>query len=203
MKWFSERRQIDSNVPATQIVVSNVIKKIQKLTAWQARRYRIVSASDWEFEVFSLESSDTYIVKLEYMTCTCFQWQSTGIPCSHAIAAILMRKENPQTYAQAFLSLEAYHNTYNNAIHSPDADKADHHDNAVSNAAFADMQMQDDGDCNKEDQIVPPHASRLPGRPRVRRIKSGVEGPFIAKRAKRCSRCNGLGHAVTTCDASI
>ena len=99
------------------------------LTAWQARRYRIVSASDWEFEIFSLKSSDTYIIKLEYMTYTCFQWQSTGIPCSHAITAILMRKENPQAYAQAFLSLEAYHNTYSNAIHSPHADKADHQAN--------------------------------------------------------------------------
>ena len=95
MGWFTERRQLDSNVPVTQIIVSSIVKKIQELTAWQARRYRIVSASDQEFEIFSLESSDTYIVKLEYMTCICFQWQSTGIPCSYAIAAILMCKANP------------------------------------------------------------------------------------------------------------
>ena len=78
MGWFTERRQIDSNVPVTQIVVSNVVKKIQELTAWQAQCYHIVSASDQEFEIFSLESSDTYIVKLEYMTCTCFQWSIEG-----------------------------------------------------------------------------------------------------------------------------
>ena len=203
MGWFTERRQLDSNVPATQIVVSSIVKKIQELTAWQARRYRIVSASDQEFEIFSLESSDTYIVKLEYMTCTCFQWQSTGIPCSHAIAAILMRKENPQTYVQAFLSLDAYRNIYANAIHSPNADQADRNDE-TTNTPIAYMQMQDNyGGHNKEDRIVPPHACHQPGRPRVRRIKSGVEGPFIVKRAKKCSRCDGLGHVVTTCDATI
>ena len=134
------------------------------------------------------------------MTCTCFQWQSTGIPCSHAISAILMHKENPQVYTQAFLSLEAYHNIYSNTIHSSHADKIDHQAN---NAMFAYMQMQSDDHCNKEDKIVPPHAARQSGRSRVRRIKSGVEGPFVVKRAKRCSRCDGLGHAVTTCDASI
>lgn len=199
MGWFTERRQIDSNVPATQIVVSSAVKKIQELTAWQARRYRIVSASDQEFEIFSLESSDTYIVKLEYMTCTCFQWQSTGIPCSHAIAAILMRKENPQTYVQAFLSLDAYRNTYAKAIHSPNADQADR----TTNTPIVYIQMEDNGGHNKEDRIVPPHARRQPGRPKVRRNKSGVEGPFVAKRAKKCSRCGRSGHAVTTCDATI
>ena len=104
--------------------VSSIVKKIQELIAWQVRRYRIISASDQVFEIFSLESSDTYIIKLEYMTCTYFQWQLTGIPCSHAIAAILMHKENPQTYVQVFLSLDAYRNTYANAIHSPNADQA-------------------------------------------------------------------------------
>ena len=68
---------------------------------------------------------------------------------------------------------------------------------------FAYMQMQSDDDCNKEDKIVPPHASRQPGRSRVRRIKSDVEGSFVVKRAKRCSCCDGLSHAVIICDASI
>src|SRR5437773_4193458 len=51
-RWFVQRRQIDSNVPVTQTIVSHAIKKIQELTEWQAHRYRIVSASDQEFEFF-------------------------------------------------------------------------------------------------------------------------------------------------------
>ena len=113
-----------------------------------------------------------------------------------------MRIENPQTYAQAILSLETYRNTYDSAIHLRNAGKAVHQDNEVTNTTFAYMQMQDNGDCNKEDKRAPPHAYRQP-RPRVRRIKSGVEGPFVGKRAKRGSRRGGLGYAITTCDAIV
>ena len=95
-----------------------------------------------------------------------------------------MHKENPQTYVQAFLSLDAYHNTYANAIHSLNADQADRNDKAT-NMPIAYMQMQDNyGGHNKEDRIVPPHACRQPGRPRVRRIKSVVEGPFVWRERK-------------------
>ena len=116
MSWYTERRQIDSVAPPNQIVVSTVAKKIQELTTWQARHYRFLSITDTEFEVLSLKTNASYIVNLIRMTCTCVEWQSTGIPCSHAIAVILFRKENPQTYAQAFLSLDAYCKTYEIAI---------------------------------------------------------------------------------------
>ena len=52
------------------------------------------------------------------------------------------------------------------------------------NMPIAYMHMHDNSDGhNQEDRIVPPHAYHQPGRPRVRRIKSGVEGPFIVKKA--------------------
>ena len=98
-------------VPENQIIVSNITKKIQNLISWQVCRYRIMSTNDAIYEIFSLENMKNYIVKLKYMTCTYFQWQSTGIPSSHAIGAILARQENPQTYIQAFQSLDAYYRT--------------------------------------------------------------------------------------------
>src|SRR5437667_12706679 len=89
------------------------------------RRYRIVSANNTVYKIFLLEHFKKYVIKLEYMTCTCYQWQSTGIPCFHAISVILAHQENPQTYAQAFLSLNAYYRIYGNAILPPNADAAD------------------------------------------------------------------------------
>jgi hypothetical protein len=201
MKWYGERRQIDSdNLPPNQIVVSHVLKKIKDLTTWQARRYRLLPCDETEYEVFSLEKSVTYLVKLKYMTCTCFCWQSTGIPCAHAIAVILGRKEDPQTYTQAFLSLDAYRKSYANPIYPPNADR-------MENRSF--LQLNDDSDEDEDEnagnkvQVIPPHARRLPGRPQKRRFRSGIEGPFGGKRQKKCSRCNELGHARTTCDATI
>ena len=46
-----------------------------------------------------------------------------GIPCAHAIMVILGRKEDPQTYTQTFLSLDAYHKSYANSIYPPNLDE--------------------------------------------------------------------------------
>lgn len=200
MEWYFGRRRIDSNnLPQGQIIVSRAVQKIQELTAWQARCYRVLPATDTEYEIFSLERQINYVVKLDCMTCTCFQWQSTGIPCAHAIAVILARKEDPQTYCYAFLSLDAYRKTYESSIHPPNADEAgtklfDNHLQSNSDS---------DNDQNPDDKIKSPHANRAIGRPQKRRIRSGIEGPFGSKRQKKCSRCGGLGPARTTCDASI
>ena len=199
MSWFAERWGIDSVVPPNQIVVSKVTKKIQELIVGQARCYCFLSATNVDFEVLSLRTNDCYIVKLPQMTCTCFAWQSTGIPCSHATGIILFHKENPQTYVQAFLSFDAYRRTYANAIYPPAANVAD------NTPIFGPLQYSDNrnAQADRADRIIPPHARRAAGRPKVRRIRGGVEGPFGQRRAKRCGCCNGIGHSNTTCDASI
>ena len=119
-----------------------------------------------------------------------------SLPSSYA-------EKTPQTYVQAFLSLDAYRHTYTVAIHSPNADKADLNEPNGDNATIAPADYLQDDDDTEENRIIGSHARRQPGRPKVNRIKSEVEGPFGAKRAKRCSRCGGLGHAITTCDATI
>ena len=95
------------------------------------------------------------------MTCTCFAWQSTGIPCSHATGVILFHKENPQTYVQAFLSFDAYRRTYANAIYPPAANVAD------NTPIFGPLQYSDNrnAQADRADRIIPPHARRaLEGR---------------------------------------
>ena len=54
--------------------------------------------------------------------CICFEWESTGIPCSHAIAAILFNNKDPQTYREAFFPLDGYRKTYANAILASNVD---------------------------------------------------------------------------------
>jgi hypothetical protein len=80
MKWFADRRKIDTDVVEGQIIVSEALSRIQELTPFQARRYRMIDIGpDNIFEVLSLNSNKTYTVKLEFATCTCIEWQSTGI----------------------------------------------------------------------------------------------------------------------------
>jgi SWIM zinc finger len=141
-----------------------------------------------ECEVFSLEKNITYVIKLDFMTCTCFEWQSTGILCAHAIAFILGRKEDPQTYTQAFLSLEAYQKSYAQILHPPNAN----HANKFNNKTFILPPQSDSNSYNKDNnsddvkyKIKPPYARRAPGRPQKRRIQNGVEGLFGGKRQKK------------------
>jgi SWIM zinc finger len=128
-EWYAKRRQIDINPPQAQIIVSQAARKMQDLTMWAAREYRLLPCSDTKYEVFSLETNITYVVKLDFMTCTCFECQSTGIPCSHAIAVILACKEDPQAYAQVFLSLDAFHKSYAQILLPPNADNAEEFNN--------------------------------------------------------------------------
>jgi len=203
MGWFAERRKIDTNVAVGQIIVSKAFSKIRDLTISQARRYRMIDASpDKIFEVLSLTTNKSYTVKLLFQTCTCFEWESTGIPCAHALAAILFDNNDPQTYTKAFFSLDGYRQTYSNSILGPDAHMAGNHPTFNSNDGdIGDITRPDgDKDCGL---MAPPHVKSKPGRPRKRRIRTGVEGPFGTKRAYKCSRCGGLGHKEGTCNSEI
>ena len=87
--------------------------------------------------------------------------------------------------------------TYANAILPPNAD-------TPHNKPAPAFLSPENGDNNSEgDTLAPPHVNRPPRRPRVRRIRSEVEGLFRNKRAKRCGRCRKLGHVVITCDLAI
>ena len=59
------------------------------------------------------------MLKSEKRRCSSCKWQSSGISSSHALAIILTRKEDPQTYVKLFFTLEAYRNMYEHAIIHP------------------------------------------------------------------------------------
>ena len=123
--------------------------------------------------------------------CTCFQWQSTGIPCSHKISAILARQENLQTYVQAFLSFDAYYRTYGTADLLPNSDAVNQplqYDTQTSRA------IADDGNDKEKVRVIAPHVRRQSERPWKARIRSGIEGPFGPKCPKKCEYYKGLRH---------
>src|SRR5579859_1898086 len=77
VEWFQERHLIDQNTQG--ILVSSVAKKIQALMP-RARRYHLIKATDDVFEIFSTETLHDYIVTVNARTCSCREWQDTGIP---------------------------------------------------------------------------------------------------------------------------
>jgi hypothetical protein len=195
MEWFSERRQLDLNTEG--ILVSRVAKDIQTLISTYSRRYRILAANDDVYEIFSPETARNYIVQVIGRTCTCCSWQTSGIPCVHALAVSLNRGDDPQTYAHSFFQLNAYRGIYGNTIFPPNTDVAD---------TIATYMIPSDHESNNTDSdegLLPPHTRRAPGRPKKRRIRSGTEGGDRGKRVFRCGRCGKEGHSRRTCAEPI
>src|SRR5204862_2816865 len=91
--WFDARRQIDVNMQG--LLVSKAAPQIRDVLTTCARRYRLISVNEDMYEVFSPEPVHNYIVQRVAGTCSCFEWQNTGIPCGHALAVSLKVKEEP------------------------------------------------------------------------------------------------------------
>ena len=65
----------------------------------------------------------SYAVDLNRRTCACKAWNISGIPCCHAICAILDKKEDPEDYIHEWYHKDKYIETYKhtlNPINGPD-----------------------------------------------------------------------------------
>ncbi|XP_059302149.1 uncharacterized protein LOC132054104 [Lycium ferocissimum] len=65
---------------------------------------------DFGYEV--IEGSDRHTVNLEAKQCTCRTWQLSGIPCPHAIKALMYNRIDPFTEIHWWYSKEATLKTY-------------------------------------------------------------------------------------------
>ncbi|XP_076917124.1 uncharacterized protein LOC143577062 isoform X2 [Bidens hawaiensis] len=182
MMWFNERREM--SMQWTSILVQSAERQVSEAID-RARTYQVLKANDSEFEVISHEG--TNIVDLRNRRCLCRGWQLNGIPCAHAVAALLSLRQNVQRFTENCFTVANYRKVYSQTIH-PVPDKT----------MWTDIPSQ----CDGIDIIInPPKLIRPPGRPRKRRVRSDDRGPV--KRVVHCSRCNQSGHFRTTCSAPI
>ncbi|KAG5622026.1 hypothetical protein H5410_007244 [Solanum commersonii] len=68
--------------------------------------YEIHFNGDFGYEVH--EGKDKHTINLQLKRCTCRVWDLTGIPCSHAIKALIYQKKNPMSEVHWWYSKEAY-----------------------------------------------------------------------------------------------
>ena len=197
MEWFVARREMDQNTEG--ILVSSAAKNIKTTLTMYARRYRIIEANGDIYEVFSPETISTYVVRLDTETCTCCQWQMSGIPCGHALAVSLERRDDPQTYAKGFYRLDAYRGTYSNSIFPPNVNAADINTanintaninntavnlatvnpvaiNPATAAGSAANMVEPFADFHPAAILLPPNVHCPPGRPKKQRIRGAIEG---------------------------
>ena len=131
------------------------------------------------------------------MIYTCFEWESIGISCSHAIAVILFHKKNPQTYTQAFLSLDEYHKIYANIILSLNVDIL------YNKLVFVFLSPQNDDNNIERDILVSSRVNCLLERSRIHRICNDIEDLFENKWVKRYEYYGKFEYAMIICDSVI
>lgn len=189
MTCFNERRE--TSMQWTGILVppaeSLVLEAVQR-----ASTYQVFRGSEAQFEVKS-HTEGTFIVDIRTRSCSCRGWELCGIPCAHAVAALLSSRQNVNRFAESCFSVASYRKAYSHAIH-PVPDKALWKE-------MSDQKFPNEGNEIIEVLIKPPKSLQPPGRPRKRRMQA--ENAGRAKRVVHCSRCNQTGHFRTTCTAPI
>ncbi|XP_073278271.1 uncharacterized protein [Primulina huaijiensis] len=195
MTWFNERRE--ASMQWTSILVPTAERRVAEALE-RARTYQVLRANEAEFEVISHEG--TNIVDIRNRCCLCRGWQLYGLPCAHAVAALLSCRQNVHRFTESSFTVATYRKTYSQTIH-PIPDKT----------LWKEV-SEGDPNANKATDIVvynnpidiiinPPKSLRPPGRPRKKRVRAEDRGRV--KRVVHCSRCNQTGHFRTTCAAPI
>lgn len=108
-----ERNQLSSDWDDSALV-PRVIKDI-KLKIARVRDYTLTGASQNTWQV-NHHIGSWWIVDLEKNTCTCVEWQVSGIPCVHAVCVIHHKRENWARYCNPYFKCGAFKATYNGCI---------------------------------------------------------------------------------------
>ncbi|XP_071689330.1 uncharacterized protein [Rutidosis leptorrhynchoides] len=172
-----------SSVSLTSTVTPYAERKLGKRTR-KSRRWQAIPSTNNLIEV--RDGRKNGMVNLDDKVCSCGQWQLSGIPCGHVIAAArLFGVEDVTKFVSHWFTTQTYINTYlEHIIPLP-------HRSEWSYPSPGVLQI-----------VNPPiKEKRAPGRPKsTKRIPS--KGEDTEKTVRTCTRCKEPGHGRDTCTAS-
>ncbi|KAL2924602.1 50S ribosomal protein L32 [Bienertia sinuspersici] len=155
--------------------VAQIVKDIGKTT----RFCQAHMSAPGEFEVH--EGNSQFPLSLNKMKCGCGAWQLSGIPCRHAMRAMIATKLDPHSYVSPWYSVKYYKATYDHNI----AAMPDH-------AQWPDFEGLP--------KVLPPAMKRGVGRPcRNRRREEGEDAKGKRANTVKCANCGHFGHNMRTC----
>ncbi|KAG9440663.1 hypothetical protein H6P81_020828 [Aristolochia fimbriata] len=183
MAEFSERRE--KSMLWNTVLAPSAEKRMSEAMSC-ASGYQVLRSDEFEFEVISPERSN--IVNIGNRSCSCRDWQVYGLPCSHAVAALISCGKDEYEYTEKCFTVAKYRETYSQPIY-PVPDKSE-------------WSKANEGIGDDEQRIVrPPKFRRPPGRPEKKRLC--IEDLNREKHTVHCSRCNQTGHYKTTCKSEV
>lgn len=158
-------------------ICPNIVAQMRVLTK-DSRTCNAYPAGRGEYEVS--DGKSMLPVSLNHRTCVCGKWMVSGIPCKHAIKAILHANMDPLDFVSSWYSVAKYKEAYNGNISPiPDCDQ------------WPDLK------CPK---LIPPEMKRSVGRPsRNRRMEEGEIRKGKRATTVQCSKCHATGHNANTC----
>lgn len=159
-----------------------VMKKLQKISQ-NARTMKFSYSGETTYQVKDEDVS--YVVNTQERHCDCRIWDLTGIPCTHAAAVLLDRRQNLEDYCDTGLSKSWFLKTYSGII------------NPIPDVIFWPEFKE-----GEVPEVLPPELRRRSGRPKKSRKREDGEAPAVAQKRSctlRCSRCMEFGHNQRTC----
>lgn len=180
MIWFSERREMSDQW--SDLLVPSAFNHVSDPHQC-AQEYQIMEANEAGLEVYSTHKGITNTVDIRNRCCSCYGWQVYGLPCSHAVTALISCGQNVYKFAENYFTVTSYRTAYSKTIHP----------------------IPDKSLWNVKDQlelVINPPRSVMPLlKPRKKRAQSHDGAPL--KRVVHCSRCKQTGHFKSTCSAPV
>ncbi|XP_074298337.1 uncharacterized protein LOC141629194 [Silene latifolia] len=183
MEWlrrYNMRRMCSKREGASTLgddIMPAIVKQLDVIYT-EARKCEIARSDTFKFEVeYNLER---FVVDLQKKSCDCRKWDVTGVPCVHAFAAILKKRQEPKDFVDRAYSKEVYKLTYAPSISPMPGPKL--------------------WEKSLHPQPNPPPYRKMPGRPnsKKRRKEQGEnEQRVYVKRKphkKTCGNCGQSGH---------
>lgn len=155
--------------------VEKMVKEIGKATKFCVAH----KSAPGEYEIH--EGQSQFPLSINLKKCACGYWQLTGVPCRHAIRAMIASKLDPHMYVSSWYSVKTYKLTYQNSI-APIPDQ-------LQWPEFQNLP-----------NIQPPPMKRGVGKPcRNRKREEGEEAKGKRAKTVKCTVCGHLGHNSRTC----
>ncbi|XP_060211541.1 uncharacterized protein LOC132638791 [Lycium barbarum] len=150
-----------------------------------AKKCKVHFNGDYGYEI--TEGLDRHTVSMTLKRCTCRQWDLNGIPCPHAIKAMMYKKLDPLSEMSWWYSKEAFLLTYKNKLQPVRGEKF--------------------WKVGPSQAMEPPELVKRPGRPKIKRVREKDEaikrqGEWASSRKGRimtCNNCREPSHNVKGC----
>ncbi|KAK3204818.1 hypothetical protein Dsin_018864 [Dipteronia sinensis] len=170
-KWAETEKLNDSITPYAREHLT--------MTEYEARKLQVIHGRGQWYETVD-QVGLKILVNVDNGTCDCEMWKMSALPCMHAIAVFMYKREFAHDHVHWYYLKQAWKMTYDGVI-NPISDES----------RWPEFQYE---------IIEPPVIRTKVGSPKKKRRRAPDEPRApSATFLKRCSKCGELGHNKKTC----